>query len=119
VSYAESIGAFDVFFGACDADHSGFPDCRPSYIRAFEAAINQGLNLAPGQRMQIHAPLLNLTKQETLNLGVKLGVDYSLTVTCYQATADGLACGVCSSCQIRHQGFLAADLPDVTRYVKN
>jgi 7-cyano-7-deazaguanine synthase len=114
---AEVLNANDIFFGGCDADNSGFPDCRPAYIAAFQTMANLATKAAvEGQHLTIHTPLIHLTKQETLALGNKLNVDYSMTVTCYQATAEGYACGKCDSCAARRQGFVDAGIKDVTRY---
>lgn len=118
LAWAETLNTKDIFIGVNAVDYSGYPDCRPEYINAFEnltrLATKSGVE---GMPFNIHAPLINLSKAEIIRKGVELDVDYSLTVSCYQATADGLACGRCESCQFRKEGFLAAGIPDPTCYV--
>ena len=117
LAWAEVLGAQDMFIGVNAVDYSGYPDCRPEYIAAFERMANLATKAAvDGKRMTLHAPLLNLSKADIVKLGAALGVDYSLTVSCYQADADGRACGVCDSCRLRRAGFEAANIPDPTRY---
>ena len=119
LAWAETLGAFDLFIGANCVDYSGYPDCRPEYLRAFEALANLATRagvLGVG-RFQVHSPLLMMTKEEIIARGLALGVDYSLTHSCYDPTPLGLACGRCDSCQIRRQGFAEARVPDPTRYV--
>lgn len=114
---AEVLGASDVFIGVNAVDYSGYPDCRPEFIRAFEAMANVATQAAvEGRPLRIHTPLIDLTKAEIIRRGTELRVDYGLTVSCYQADLDGRACGVCDSCRIRRAGFDAAGLPDPTRY---
>ncbi|SFF32218.1 preQ(0) biosynthesis protein QueC [Fontimonas thermophila] len=118
LGWAEVIGARDIFIGVNAVDYSGYPDCRPAFIEAFErlamVATKAGVE---GARLRIHAPLLYMSKAEIIREGVRLGVDYSLTVSCYQADADGRACGRCDACRLRREGFKAAGLADPTRYV--
>ena len=118
LSLAESIGASDIFLGANVVDYSGYPDCRPQFLAAFEQVANLGTQAATeGKcRFTIHAPLLFLTKGEIIRLGLASGLDYSLTLSCYDPTPEGLSCGRCDSCQIRKRGFAEAGVPDPTRY---
>ena len=117
---AEVLGASDIFLGVNAVDYSGYPDCRPQYIDAFEAMANLATKVAvEGQRLSIHAPLIDLTKAEIVQAGMALGVDYRQTVSCYQASLDGLACGKCDSCRLRAQGFLESGIKDPTRYKKS
>jgi 7-cyano-7-deazaguanine synthase len=117
LAYAEVRGAADLFFGANAVDYSGYPDCRPEYMRAFEALANLATKAAlDGYRLTLHTPIIHLSKADIIRRGTDLGVDYGLTVSCYQATAEGLACGRCDSCRLRRAGFEAAGLPDPTRY---
>lgn len=115
---AEVIGASDIFIGVNAVDYSGYPDCRPEFIKSYEAMANLATKAAvEGRVLRIQTPLLYLTKAEIIQRGTSLGIDYSLTVSCYQADDDGRACGVCDSCRIRAAGFEAAGVPDPTRYV--
>lgn len=117
LAYAEVRGAGDIFFGANAVDYSGYPDCRPDYMRAFERLANLATKAAvEGRPLRLHTPIIALSKAEIIRRGVALGVDYALTVSCYQATAAGRACGVCDSCRIRRAGFEAAGVPDATQY---
>ena len=117
LAYAEVRGAADLFFGANAVDYSGYPDCRPDYMRAFEALANLATKAAvEGRKLTLHTPIIELTKADIIRRGMKLGVDYALTVSCYQATSDGLACGQCDSCRLRRGGFEAAGVADPTRY---
>ena len=117
LGYAEVIGALDIFIGACQVDYSGYPDCREKFIEAFETLANIATKAgAEGKKFKINAPLLNLTKAETIKTGVKLGVDYSKTVSCYRANDEGLACGTCDSCMYRKNGFIEAGIKDTTKY---
>ena len=117
LAWAEVLAAQDIYFGANAVDYSGYPDCRPEYMRAFETLANLGTKAAvEGRRMTLHTPIIDLTKAEIIRRGAELGVDYSLTVSCYQATADGHACGRCDACRLRRAGFEAAGVPDPTRY---
>jgi 7-cyano-7-deazaguanine synthase len=117
LGFAEVLKAQDIFIGASSVDYSGYPDCRPEYFAAFNELANlatqQGVE---GNPFTIQTPLLYLSKAQTLQAGMDLGVDYSLTVSCYQATPEGLACGDCDSCMLRKKGFLNAGVKDVTRY---
>lgn len=114
---AEVVGATDLYIGVNAVDYSGYPDCRPEFIRAFEQMANLATKAgAEGrQRLQIHAPLLHFSKAEIIRLGLELGVDYALTHSCYDP-AQGLACGHCDSCLLRRAGFAAAGVPDPLRY---
>ena len=117
LGWAEVLDASDIFIGVNAVDYSGYPDCRPEYIAAFETMATLATRAGvEGRPLQIHAPLIDMTKGEIISAGVALGVDYSLTVSCYQATAEGLACGRCDSCRLRRQGFLDAGVADPTRY---
>ena len=117
LGWAEVIGARDIFVGVNAVDYSGYPDCRPAFIAAFEAlarvATKAGIE---GARFEIHAPLIEMSKAQIVRTGVGLGVDFSATVSCYQADAQGRACGKCDSCRLRAAGFTAAGIPDPTRY---
>jgi 7-cyano-7-deazaguanine synthase len=114
---AEVIDAADIFIGVNAVDYSGYPDCRPEYIAAFEAMANLATKSAvEGRKLALHTPLINLTKAEIIQRGSELGVDYSLTVSCYQADGEGRACGVCDSCRFRREGFAAAGIVDPTVY---
>lgn len=117
LGYAETIDARDLFLGVNAVDYSGYPDCRPEFIAAFEALA--GLATAAGvggARFKIHTPLISLTKAGIIQLGARLGVDYGLTVSCYQADDEGRACGRCDSCRFRAAGFQSAGIPDPTPY---
>ncbi|SFM76540.1 7-cyano-7-deazaguanine synthase QueC [Nitrosomonas communis] len=117
LAWAEVLGSYDIFIGVNAIDYSGYPDCRPDYIEAFEKMSNLATKTArEGNKLMLHAPLLNLSKKEIICLGTELGVDYALTVSCYQANESGSACGLCDACRIRKAGFLAADISDPTRY---
>lgn len=117
LGYAEVLGAEDIFIGVNAVDYSGYPDCRPEFIAAFEALANVATKAAvEGRPLKVHTPLIELTKAEIIQAGAALGVDYARTVSCYQADERGRACGVCDSCRIRRAGFEAAGVPDPTRY---
>ncbi|MBK7647233.1 MAG: 7-cyano-7-deazaguanine synthase QueC [Betaproteobacteria bacterium] len=117
LAWAEVLGSLDIFVGVNAVDYSGYPDCRPEYIAAFETMANLATKAGvEGHKLSIHAPLIDLSKTEIIRTGAALGVDYSLTVSCYQADEDGRACGVCDSCRLRAEGFAAAGLPDPTIY---
>ncbi len=119
ISYGESIGAHAVYIGANSVDYSGYPDCRGEFLESFEKTAALGTRCGvEGKPVRIMAPLLNLTKSDIIRLGIQLGVDYSLTHSCYDPDEQGLACGHCDSCIIRKRGFLQAGVPDPTRYVK-
>ena len=117
LAHAEVLGANDIFIGVNAVDYSGYPDCRPEYIEAFQQMARLATKAAvEGAEMTIHTPLIDLTKAEIIQAGTRLGVDYALTVSCYQADEEGRACGVCDSCLIRRDGFTAAGVDDPTRY---
>ena len=117
LGYAEVIGANHLFIGANAVDYSGYPDCRPEFIAAFEALANVATKAGvEGAGIQIHAPLMQMSKADIARAGSELGVDYSLTITCYQADDEGRACGACEACHLRREGFEQADLPDPTNY---
>src|SRR5581483_2747950 len=120
LAWAEVLGATDIFIGVNALDYSGYPDCRPEYIAAFEelAALATRAGTEGGRRFTIHAPLIHLTKREIVERGVALGVDYSLTLSCYDPAPDGAACGRCDACQLRREGFTAAGVADPTRYAQ-
>jgi 7-cyano-7-deazaguanine synthase len=118
LGWAEVAGARDIFLGVTAVDYSGYPDCRPQFIAAFENlaqfATKAGVE---GGRLRIHAPLIDMSKAAIISAGLALGLDYRMTVSCYQATAEELACGRCDSCRLRAAGFAAAGVSDPTRYV--
>jgi len=117
LGYAETVGAFDIFIGANVLDYSGYPDCRPAFLNAFEALANLATQAGiEGGRFRIRAPLLQMTKAEIIREGIKLGVDYSLTLSCYDPDERGFACGHCDSCLLRKKGFAEAGVPDPTPY---
>lgn len=119
LGWAEVLGAFDLYIGANAIDYSGYPDCRPEYIAVYENLANLATRAGvTGQgRFNIHAPLIEMSKAEILRTGVRLGVDYALTTSCYDTAADGAACGGCDACVLRRRGFAEAGIPDPTRYV--
>ncbi len=121
LSYALAVAEVkkinDIFIGVNAVDYSGYPDCRPEFIAAFENMAKLGTQVGvEGQPVSIHAPLISLSKAEIIKLGHQLGVDYSMTVSCYQADAQGRACGVCDSCRLRQKGFEESGLSDTTVY---
>jgi 7-cyano-7-deazaguanine synthase len=117
LGWAEVLDARDIFIGVNAVDYSGYPDCRPAYIAAFQAMANLATKAGvEGRTITIHAPLLQLTKAAIIQQGAALGVDYAQTVSCYQADAAGAACGVCDSCRLRREGFQQAGISDPTRY---
>jgi 7-cyano-7-deazaguanine synthase len=117
LAWAEVLHAQDIFFGVNAVDYSGYPDCRPEYVAAFERMANLATQAAvEGKPLTLHAPLQHLTKAEIIQQGVRLGVDYAHTVSCYQADEQGRACGRCDSCRLRREGFQSAGVPDSTRY---
>ena len=118
LGYAEVVGAFDLFIGANVLDYSGYPDCRPEFLSAFESLANLATKAgAEGAgKFRVHSPLLKLTKAEIIREGTKLGVDYALTLSCYDPDATGRACGHCDSCLLRKKGFAEAGAPDPTAY---
>lgn len=118
LGWAEVLGSLDIFIGVNAVDYSGYPDCRPEFISAFERLANLATKAGvEGRRFRIHAPLVEMSKAEIIRTGSRLGVDYGLTVSCYQADAEGRACGRCDSCRFRRQGFEDAGIADPTRYV--
>jgi len=117
LGYAETVGANDMYIGVNAVDYSGYPDCRPEFIQAYEHMANLATKAqVEGQKFSIHTPLLNLSKSEIVKLGHELGVDYGLTISCYNADADGNACGECDSCYYRKLGFEQAQIKDPTHY---
>lgn len=118
LAWAEVLNARDIFIGVNAVDYSGYPDCRPEFISAFEHLANLATKAGvEGKRLRVHAPLQHLSKSEIIRLGQELGVDYSLTVSCYQADAVGRACGRCDACRLRRDGFAQAGLSDPTKYM--
>ncbi len=117
LAWAEVLQAQDIFIGVNAVDYSGYPDCRPEYIEAYERMANLATKAAiEGKRVKIHTPLMSLSKAGIIRKGAYLGLDYAMTVSCYQADEEGRACGACDSCRLRRAGFDAAGLPDPTRY---
>ena len=117
LGWAEVLHADAIFIGVNAVDYSGYPDCRPEYIESFQHMANLATKaVVEGQEISIETPLIQMSKAEIIQTGTRLGVDYSLTVSCYQADSEGRACGVCESCQLRKAGFKAAGLQDPTRY---
>lgn len=117
LAWAETLDCQDIFVGVNAVDYSGYPDCRPEYIQAFERMANLATKAAiEGKKLTIHTPLINLSKKEIIQTGISLGIDYGLTISCYQADELGKACGICDSCRIRHAGFLATGVQDPTYY---
>ncbi len=117
LGWAEVLGADEIFIGVNAVDYSGYPDCRPEFIEAYEKMANLATKAGvEGQKLSIQTPLMSLTKAEIIKLGTSVGVDYSLTVSCYQADDDGQACGKCDSCRLRAKGFEDAGVADPTRY---
>jgi len=119
LGWAEVLGASDIFIGVNALDYSGYPDCRPEFIEAFEKMANLGTKAGvEGKGFRIHTPLIRMTKGEIIKKGMELGVDYSLTHSCYDPTPEGLACGECDSCLLRKKGFADAGIKDPLRYKK-
>ena len=123
LGWAEALGGLDIFFGANAVDYSGYPDCRPDYVKSFEATANLATKVGVEShdevtRFRVHAPIIKMSKAEIIKTGIELGVDFSQTVSCYQANPEGLACGQCESCRLRREGFKAAGIPDPTHYAK-
>jgi len=117
LAWAEVLGASDIFIGVNAVDYSGYPDCRPEFIAAFQATARLGTKAGvQGRPFTIHAPLVDLSKTQIIQRGAALGIDYGLTVSCYQADGQGRACGHCDACRLRRAGFAAAGLDDPTRY---
>jgi len=117
LAWAEVLGSFDIFIGVNAVDYSGYPDCRPEFIEAFERMANLATKAAvDGNKLILHTPLIHLTKAEIIKNGAALGVDYASTTSCYDPTAKGAACGRCDSCSLRKKGFVEAGVPDPTEY---
>jgi len=121
LGWAESLGGLDIFYGANAVDYSGYPDCRPEYVESFERMANLATKagveaINNDNRFRVHAPIIGMSKSEIIQLGATLGVDYSQTVSCYQANDLGEACGECESCRLRQVGFKSAGVADPTRY---
>lgn len=120
LAWAEVLGARDIFIGVNAVDYSGYPDCRPEFIAAFEQMANLATRAGvEGARLRIHAPLQHWSKAQIIQHGMALGVDYAQTVSCYQADVEGRACGVCDACRLRAQGFAQAGVADITLYKQN
>lgn len=119
LAWAETIGAPDIFIGVNAIDYSGYPDCRPKYIEAFEKMANLAIKAAVEGKLiiRIRTPLIHMTKEKIIRIGVKLGVDYSITHSCYDPAPGGLACGQCDSCRLRLKGFKEAGIPDPAKYM--
>jgi 7-cyano-7-deazaguanine synthase len=118
LAWAEVLGSRDLFIGANAVDYSGYPDCRPEYLEAYEKMANLATKAAvEGAPITVHAPLVKLSKAQIIQAGNDAGVDFSITLSCYQPTAAALACGACDACRLRRKGFIEARLPDPTRYV--
>jgi 7-cyano-7-deazaguanine synthase len=117
LGFAEMLGARHIYIGVNAVDYSGYPDCRPAFIRAFEHLANLATRAAvEGRAMTIHAPLIDLSKAAIIRRGAALGLDYGMTVSCYQPDGEGRACGMCDSCRLRREGFREAGIADPTRY---
>ena len=117
LGWAEVVGARDIFIGVNAVDYAGYPDCRPEFIDAFQSMAQLATRAGvEGKKVRIRAPLQQLSKAQIIGAGMKLGVDYAATVSCYQANEAGMACGRCDSCRLRREGFAAAGVPDPTRY---
>jgi len=117
LGWAEVLGAYDIFIGANILDYSGYPDCRPEYLEAFEKLADLATRAGmEGKHFKVHAPLLKLNKAEIIREGIRLGIDYSQTMTCYRPDQDGKACGNCDSCTFRKKGFEEAGIQDPTHY---
>ena len=118
LGWAEVLGSFDIFIGVNALDYSGYPDCRPEFVQAYETMANLATKAGvEGHRMKIHTPLISLTKADIIRKGLSLGVDYALTHSCYDPAPDGAACGLCDSCRLRLKGFAEAGVVDPVRYV--
>ena len=119
LGWAEALGGLDIFFGANAVDYSGYPDCRPDYVKSFEATANLATKVGveshdQATRFRVHAPIIRMSKAEIIKTGIELGVDFAQTVSCYQANSEGLACGQCESCRLRREGFKTAGISDPT-----
>jgi 7-cyano-7-deazaguanine synthase len=121
LAWAESLEATDIFIGVNALDYSGYPDCRPEFIQAFEKMANLGTKIGAedGKRIRIHTPLISMTKRQIIETGVALGIDYGMTVSCYDPSQAGEPCGHCDACQLRLKGFAEAGLADPVKYVKD
>ena len=118
LAWAETLNAQDIFIGVNAIDYSGYPDCRPEYIKSYEKMANLATKMGvENQKITIHTPLINLTKAEIIQIGLNNGIDYAQTISCYQASDHGLACGKCDSCRIRKQGFESLGVKDPTHYI--
>ncbi len=118
LGWAEVLGAHDIFFGANAVDYSGYPDCRPDYVSAYQTMANLATKAAvQGAPLVIHTPIIDMTKADIVRVGLAHEVDFSITVSCYQADTDGRACGLCDACRLRRKGFIEAGVVDPTRYV--
>jgi len=118
VAYGESNSIYDIFIGANAVDYSGYPDCRPEFFNSFQNMVNKGTKAGvEGSPFLIHTPIIDMTKAEIIKKGIALGVDYSMTHSCYDPDENGLACGHCDSCSLRRNGFIEAKIPDPTRYI--
>jgi len=119
LGWAEVLGAWDLFIGVNAVDYSGYPDCRPEFIAAFERLANLATRGGvEGGKFTVHVPLINLSKADIIREGIRLGIDYAKTVSCYSADSDGRGCGVCDACRLRAEGFRGAGIPDPTRYAR-
>ena len=117
LGWAEVLGAQDIFIGVNAVDYSGYPDCRPEFIRAFEQVANLATRAGvEGKHFHVHTPLIDLSKADIIRKGTELGVDYAQTISCYDADIKGRACGECDSCRLRREGFASAGIPDPTIY---
>lgn len=117
LAWAETINSQDIFIGVNSIDYSGYPDCRPEYIESFQKMANLATKAGiEGSKIKIHTPLIKLTKSQIIREGIKNKVDYSMTISCYQASENGLACGKCDSCRLRKDGFKSAKIKDPTNY---
>ena len=117
LAWTEVLGGRDIFVGVHTLDYSGYPDCRPEFLRSFETLAGLATKAGvEGAQFQVHAPLISMNKADIIRTGVRLGIDYSITVSCYQPDPDGRACGRCDSCRLRRDGFASAGIPDPTRY---
>jgi 7-cyano-7-deazaguanine synthase len=121
LAWAETLGATDIFIGVNALDYSGYPDCRPEFIEAFETMANLGTKIGTegGDRIKIHTPLIAMSKKQIVETGLQLGLDYGMTITCYDPSADGEACGECDACHLRLKGFSEAGISDPAKYVRS
>jgi 7-cyano-7-deazaguanine synthase len=122
LGWAEALGGLDIFFGANAVDYSGYPDCRPEYVKSFELMANLATKVGveshqEATRFRVHAPIIQLSKAQIIQVGIELGVNFALAVSCYQANVQGEACGQCESCRLRKEGFAAAGISDPTHYI--